>query len=73
MNAANRYAVSTSSRINFLADMGPQPEGKTLHRKNNDLGYSPENCERASRKEQALIRKPPWAPTLRRLGIEELA
>ena len=30
---------------NFLADMGPKPSPKhTLERKNNDLGYSPENC-----------------------------
>lgn len=30
---------------NFLADMGPKPDGKTLDRVNNDLGYSQRNCK----------------------------
>lgn len=28
----------------FLTDMGPCPDGYSIERKNNDLGYSPENC-----------------------------
>jgi hypothetical protein len=36
----------------FNEDMGEKPEGMTLERKNNELGYSKENCVWASVQEQ---------------------
>jgi len=41
----------------FLFDMGEVPSGLTLERKNNALGYAPDNCLWASRKEQVLNRR----------------
>jgi hypothetical protein len=36
----------------FMADMGPRPEGMTLERKNVNGNYSKRNCKWASNKEQ---------------------
>lgn len=38
---------------NFLADMGERPEGMTLDRIDNDLGYEPSNCRWATATEQS--------------------
>lgn len=38
---------------NFYEDMGNRPEGLTIERKNNELGYYKENCKWATYTEQA--------------------
>lgn len=39
---------------NFYEDMGDRPEGYTLERKNNNKGYSPDNCVWATMSQQAI-------------------
>lgn len=41
----------------FKADMGERPEGFTVERKDNDAGYSKENCVWADAKTQARNRR----------------
>lgn len=46
-----------NSYDNFIADMGERPEGMTLDRINNSLGYSPENCKWSTVDEQLENRR----------------
>ena len=49
------------SFLNFLADMGERPEGKTIDRRDNDGNYEPSNCTWSTLKEQAANRRDSWA------------
>ena len=45
----------------FFKDMGPKPSAlHSLDRKENDLGYSKDNCRWATGSEQAQNRRMPW-------------
>jgi hypothetical protein len=41
----------------FLTDMGLRPDGMTLDRRDNDKGYTPDNCRWATQVEQIANRR----------------
>lgn len=56
---------------NFIRDVGIPPDGLSLDRKNNDLGYSKGNCRWATASEQANNRRPKRTREGGRDGDEE--
>lgn len=46
-----------SEYVQFLADMGLAPKGRSIDRVENNLGYSKDNCRWATKQEQARNRR----------------
>lgn len=52
ITVCDRWTVYKNGFHNFVADMGPRPDGYTLDRIDNNSGYFPQNCRWASKKDQ---------------------
>lgn len=52
IDVCERWTLFKVGFHNFVADMGPRPDGYSLDRIDNTKGYFPSNCRWASKKEQ---------------------
>lgn len=57
VNRGISYSRNWECFDNFLNDMGERPDGTTLDRIDNSLGYSKENCKWSTATEQARNRR----------------
>lgn len=71
IDICERWTLKKVGFHNFVADMGPRPDGYTLDRINNNLGYMPENCRWANRREQQRNRRVTRKVTID--GVEYIA
>lgn len=57
------------SAVNFYEDLGPCPEGMSLERVDNNLGYSPENCKWETKSRQQFNQRMAPTNTSGRTGV----
>ena len=65
------YDPKWGSFLGFLEDMGERPEGTTLDREDNDLGYNLENCRWADSNVQCANRTKFQSNTSGFTGVRE--